>query len=157
VVSRPPGDGGCRTSPFGRNNVSAVRIVFSETVAQFLIDRIGLVPYLAFAAAVMLVVPVGLAWLVLAPLVGGTRGPWYGLALGFAVAVWASLCDLCVPYAGLYPNLPGAILALAVAGSGADATWVGQLCIHATNLILWPSLGWLVFRLRRAGNGRALA
>ena len=134
-----------------------VRIVFSEKVARSLIDGLGPLPYFGLVAALILVVPGVLAWLVLAPLIRGNRGPLYGLAVGFAVGVWASLCDLCVPYVGLYANLPGAILALAAAGPGADDTGVGQLCIHGTNLVLWPFFGWLLFRYRAARGRRAHA
>jgi hypothetical protein len=120
--------------------------VFSETVARFLIDRLGSVAYFALAAALLLVVPAALAWLVVVNLVRSTRGPMYGIAVGLVIAVWVSLCDLSIPYCGIYPNLLGALLGWGFAGPGADGTVVGQICIYGANLIVWPLFGWLAFR-----------
>jgi hypothetical protein len=124
--------------------------MFSEPIADALIDCFGELPYFAFVLFLMGAVPVAIGFLALIPLVNGTRGPSYGVAMGFAVALWASLCALCVPWCGLYPNLPGSVVALAAAGDGGAGTWLGQVCIHGTNLVLWPILGWVAFRGRQA-------
>jgi hypothetical protein len=90
------------------------------------------------------------------PLVGlvrvvrGRCGGRFGLKLGFSFGLWASLCELCIPYLGMYPNIPGALLGFAIGlGQGAEGTWAGQLCIHGFNVSVWPFLGWLLFRAQR--------
>lgn len=121
--------------------------MFSETISQFLIDHIGQAAYFGFVVVLLFAAPLILIWLVIAPLIHERkRGSGYGLVAGFAVAIWASLCELCVPYIGLYPNLSGAALTLLV---GAKAPWVMEFCIHGTNVVLWPLLGWLGFRFRQ--------
>ena len=121
--------------------------MFSETISRFLIDYIGQAAYFGFVVVLLFAAPLMLIWLVIAPLIHEReRGSRYGLVAGFAVAIWASLCELCVPYIGLYPNLPGTALALLV---GANAPWVAEFCIHGTNAVLWPLLGWLGFRFRQ--------
>jgi hypothetical protein len=129
--------------------------VFTETITRFLIHHIGQAAYFGFVGALLLAAPLALFWMAVTPLINGrTRGARYGLAVGIAVAIWASLCYLCVPYIGLYPNLPGAAFCLLV---GADDPWIGELCIHGTNVVLWPVLGWLGFGFRQAANNRSLA
>ena len=121
--------------------------MFSETVARLLIHNLGKGVYFGFVAALFLAVPLVLIWLVIAPLVREREcGAGYGLVVGFAVAIWASLCELCVPYIGLYPNLPGCALLLLI--EPADPR-VAEFCIHGTNAVLWPVLGWLGFRFRQ--------
>jgi hypothetical protein len=120
--------------------------MFSETISRFL-THLGEAAYFGLVAVLLLAVPIVLVWLVAAPLIRERDcGSRYGLVAGLAVASWASLCELCLPYIGLYPNLPGAALALVV---GANAPWVGELCIHGTNAVLWPLLGWFGFRFRQ--------
>ena len=70
-------------------------------------------------------------------------GPRFGIQFGFAVAAWASLCWLVVPYCGVYPNLPGAMIGGALFGLG---TWGQEICLHVTNLLLFPLVGRLLFR-----------
>ena len=121
--------------------------MFSETISRFLIDYIGQPAYFGFVVALLFAAPVILIWLVIAPLIHEREsGCRYSLVAGFAVAIWASLCELGVPYIGLYPNLPGAALAQLV---GAKAPWVAEFCIHATNAVLWPLLALLGFRFRQ--------
>ena len=121
--------------------------MFSETISRFLIHHVGHAAYFGLVAVLLLAAPIVLVWLVIAPLMHEREcGPRYGLVAGFAVAIWASLCQICVPYIGLYPNLPGAALALLV---GADAPCVAEFCIHGTNAVLWPLLGWFGFRFRQ--------
>ena len=120
--------------------------MFTETISRFLIDYIGWAVYFGFVVVLLFAVPLMLIWLVIEPLLyERERASRYGLVAGLAVAIWASLCELCVPYIGIYPNLPGAALALLV---GAKAPWVAEFCIHGTNAVLWPLLGWLGFRFR---------
>ena len=121
--------------------------MFSESVSQFLINHTGQAAYFGLVAALLLVAPIVLVWLVSAPLIREREcGSRYGLVAGLAVAIWESLCELCIPYIGLYPNLPGASLALLI---GANADWSAEVCIHGTNAVVWPLLGWLGFRFRQ--------
>ncbi len=121
--------------------------MFSETISRFLIYHIGQAAYFGFVVVLLFAAPLMLIWLVNAPLIHDREcGSRYGLGAGFAVAIWASLCELCVPYIGLYPNLPGAALALLV---GAETPWVAEFCVHGTNAVLWPLSGWLGFRFRQ--------
>ena len=132
--------------------------MFSETISRFLIRYAGHSVYFGITVTLLLATPLALLWLVIGPLISGRRrGSRYGLGVGVAVAIWASLCGLCVPYIGVYPNLIGGALGLLAAGRGADDTLVGQLCIHGTNAALWPLLGWLVFRSRQTRNEPSLA
>lgn len=128
--------------------------MLSETISRFLSNHIGQSAYFGFVVALLFGAPFVLVWLVFAPLIRNKEvGSRYGLVAGLTVAIWASLCELCVPYIGIYPNLPGAALALLV---GARNPWVAEFFVHATNMVLWPALGWFAFRFRqklRTGHG----
>jgi hypothetical protein len=121
--------------------------MFTETVAEALNRSLG-VGYLIIAFGLMGAVPLGLLIL---SIVGLQRryGSRFGLLVGIAVAVWASLCWIIVPYCGGYPDLPGMVLGGVCFGVG---TWGQEISVHATNLILWPLLGWLLFRAVGQGN-----
>ena len=69
----------------------------------------------------------------------------FGLSLGLALGVGASLCLLTIPYLGLYPNIPWVILLLLTPWPVDD--WRGEVFIHAMNLLAWPAIGWLVFKV----------
>jgi hypothetical protein len=95
------------------------------------------------AFGLMGVVPLGVLVLFI---VGLNRryGVRFGLLFGIVVAVWGSLCWLVVPYCGGYPNLPGALIGGGAFGTG---TWGQEITVHITNVVVWPSFGWLLFRL----------
>jgi hypothetical protein len=103
--------------------------------------------YLLFAFWLIGALGVGLGVIFLVGL-HKKRGSGFGLLLGFAVGVWASLCWIVVRYAGVYPNLPGAICGWLAYGVG---TWEQELTVHVTNVIMWPVLGWLCFRKASRG------
>jgi hypothetical protein len=122
--------------------------MFSENIAHLLIDTFGKGPYFLFAFWLLLGGPGAILGVALYGGFRKRRGPWFGLKIGFSVALWASLCEVCIPYLGMYPNIPGAILGLvAGAGAGGEATWLGQLCIHGFNMTVWPACGWLLFQI----------
>ncbi len=115
--------------------------MFTETVAGALNRSFG-VGYLIIAFGLMGAVPLGLLGLFIIGL-RRSHGPRFGLFLGITVAVWGSLCWVVVPYCGGYPNVPGMMIGAAFFGVGG----LGQeICVHVTNLTLWPFLGWLLFR-----------
>jgi hypothetical protein len=130
--------------------------MLTNAVGEFLVEHLGLGPYFVLAAMLQLLVPMLLVAAIAVPWSRGTRGTGYGLLAGFAFALWASLCYLVVPWVGLYPNLPGVCLAAVVDGVGEEATWVGELCVHLVNFVLWPLLGWVLFRLPRPVSRRRL-
>jgi hypothetical protein len=132
--------------------------VFCEDVANWLMRTIGTTPYLVFAFALGLLVPVLLGAAFIYLLISGWRSPRYGLLLGLAVAVWASLCWLVVPYCGAYPCLPGLIATMLVFDASPIDTLPEELFIHAVNFALWPAAGWLWFRaIAVAGHGESNA
>jgi hypothetical protein len=129
--------------------------MFSEDVANWLTQHVGTVPYLVFVFALALLLPLLMgagAYLVVAK---ERRRARDGLLLGVAVAAWASLCWLVVPYCGAYPCLPALAVIVASGGSPVD-TLPEELLVHATNFVLWPTAGWLVFHIRTIA-GRAAA
>jgi hypothetical protein len=132
--------------------------MFSETIARSLIATFGKGTYFLFAFWLLVGAPLVI---LIAALVGAfwrRRGNWFGLKIGFSVALWASLCEICIPYLGMYPNIPGAILGLlAGAGAGGEATWIGQACIHGFNMTVWPVSTWLLFRFVRPHAGQETA
>ncbi len=71
-----------------------------------------------------------------------------GLAIGLAVATWASACWLLLPYFGVYPNLPSYLL-LAIAFGFSLDTWWKELLVIGMNFVVWPLAGRLFFRLAR--------
>ena len=66
-----------------------------------------------------------------------------GFVWGAAVAAWASVAWLCIPYCGVYPNILGALLGAMLFGRGtAGQEWA----VHAMNFALWPVAGLSFFR-----------
>ncbi|HEX8200947.1 MAG TPA: hypothetical protein VF590_10690 [Isosphaeraceae bacterium] len=128
--------------------------MFSEDMGNFLTRHLGVVPYIVLAFGLFLVpvlLLVALAYL----LAHGRRGGRDGLLLGFGVAAWASLCWLVVPYCGGYPCLPGLAAVTLVFGMQPVDTLEEELLVHAVNFLLWPTVGWSVFRVRQVrGPGR---
>jgi len=122
--------------------------MLTETVAEALNRLLG-AGYLVIAFGLMGAAPLGLLFLFLFGLRAG-RGSSFGLLAGITVAVWASLCWIVVPYCGCYPNIPGAAIGGVAFGVG---TWGQEICIHLTNLTLWPLLGWLPFWLAGQAGG----
>lgn len=116
--------------------------MFTETVAEALNRTLG-AGYLIIAYGLMLAAPLGLVNLFLVGLRTG-RGSSFGLLAGIAVAVWASLCWIVVPYCGCYPNIPGAAIGGVAFGVGTPGQ---EVSVHLTNLTLWPLFGWLPFWL----------
>ena len=117
--------------------------MFTESIANWLDTLLG-DGYLVIAYGLMPGVPlVGLIIVVVIAHKNG-YGQRFGLQLGFAVAVWASLCWIVVPWCGGYPNLPGLLIGWVLFGK---ETWGQEISIHVTNLILYPFIGWLLFRV----------
>jgi hypothetical protein len=113
-------------------------------IGSYIAEHGGRWLILVLGFALMLGGPVGL--LVLFVHLVGRRavGPRSGILFGVAVATWASISELFVPYCGLYPCLPG----LAVAERlGVEAHWQLEVVLHAVNFTLWPAIGWLAFSL----------
>ena len=81
-----------------------------------------------------------------------SAGPQHGILFGIAVATWASLSELLVPYCGLYPSLP--VLLIANELVPRDAGWQREVLINVVKFILWPAFGWCLFfllsRMRRS-------
>ncbi len=85
--------------------------MLNETIADSLCILLGRKGYLVLAFGLMPGVPLGLGVLfVIAFRKRYSRR--FGLLFGFAVAVWASLCWIVVPYCGVYPVLPGGVIGL---------------------------------------------
>jgi hypothetical protein len=121
--------------------------MLSESIAPLLVDRLGIGFYFGFSALLLLGPLAVIPWVALAGLVSARRGRWFGLKFGFCIGFWASLCEVCIPYLGMYPNIPGALLGLAIGlGRGAEGTWAGQLIIHGFNVVIWPLFIWFLFR-----------
>lgn len=121
--------------------------MFSVTIAHFLRDTFGMGAYFLLTIWLLFGAPVFLLATAFVVPIRGRRGKWFGLKIGFSFGFWASLCELCIPYLGMYPNIPGALLGFAIGvGSGGEGTWAGQLCIHGFNMVVWPLSGWLLFR-----------
>ena len=118
--------------------------MLTETIANWLCTVLGRDGYSVVAFGLMPGVPVGLLGLFVIAQKKG-YGQRFGILLGLAVGVWASLCWLAVPYCGAYPNLPGAMLGWALFGL---ETWGQEICLHVTNLILYPFIGWRLLRTR---------
>ena len=123
--------------------------MFSEAVANFLTQRLGTIPYLSIAFGLFFAMPAIFLMACRNIIANGRRGRRDGLLLGFAVAAWASLCWLIVPYCGGYPCLPGLVAARALFGPGAGDTLRQELLVHAVNFSLWPAVGWLVIHNSR--------
>jgi hypothetical protein len=70
-----------------------------------------------------------------------------GLAVGLAVALWASACWLTGGYLGAWLNIPSVLLVVLAFGSelGRDTWWM-ELAVVGANFLTWPLLGWLFFR-----------
>ena len=113
--------------------------MFTEAITESLHRTLGF-GFFIIAFAVMTAVPLGMVILFVG--VGRRpRGLRFGIMSGLAVGICSSLCWLIVPYCGGYPNLLGAVIGAIVFGSG---TWGQEIAVHATNLLLWPALGWWV-------------
>ena len=114
--------------------------LFTEPIAIWLSNVFGAPIYMGIAFGLFVGGPLSLVALFF---IGSAQryGGRFGLFLGALVAAWCSACWLVIPYIGGYPNLPGAVIGLAF-GMG---TWGQEITIHATNFILWPLLGWLLF------------
>jgi hypothetical protein len=77
-----------------------------------------------------------------------------GMALAFAVAIWASACWLLGGYFGVYPNLLPALL-LVIPFGGSMEPWLKDSSVVALNFLIWPAAGWLFCHI--ASTGRNLA
>ncbi len=121
--------------------------MFSEDVGNFLTQHLGVIPYLALAFTLFLLVPLLLLRAFVKLWASERRGSLDGLSLGIGMAVWASLCWLMVPYCGGYPCLPGLLLLAVLGAAPVDAIWK-ELLVHTSNFLLWPGMGWLLFRLK---------
>ncbi len=117
--------------------------MLTESIAHGLHDWLG-AGYVLIAVLLMTIVPFSFILLYVLARFRGLGSLRYGLAGGIAVGVWASLCWLCIPWCGCYPNIVGAIIGGKVFGIG---TWGWEVTVHASNLLLWPALG--MFMLRR--------
>lgn len=122
--------------------------MFSEDVANWLIGHLGTIPYLVLAFAIELLAPVLLLLVFVYVLATGRGSGRACLLLGGCVAAWASLSWLMVPYCGGYPCLPGLVATMVVFGATPVDTLPQELFLHAVNFVLWPSVGWLLFRLK---------
>jgi hypothetical protein len=123
--------------------------MFNGTVADMMVRSLG-VGYLVIAFGLMGAVLLCLDALFLIGLWKG-YGPRFGFFLGIAIAVWGSLCWFMVPWCGVYPNLPGAVIGFAVFGR---ETWGEEISLHVTNLLLWPFSGWALFRAVARGRSK---
>ena len=117
--------------------------MLTESIATWLCTIFGREGYNVLALGLMACAPGLLVLFVIAQKKG--YGRRFGLLLGFAVAVWASLCWLVVPYLGGYPNLPGLLVGWALFGL---ETWGQEITLHVTNFILFPFIGWRLLRTR---------
>ena len=120
--------------------------MFSDDVAHFLTQHLGTVPYMVLAFSLLLVVPALLSAVFVRPFTDGRCRRYVGLLAGLAVAVWASLCWLVVPYAGGYPCLPGLVVTMLIFRAPPIDTLPEELLVHAVNFVLWPAAGWQVRR-----------
>ena len=119
--------------------------MFSEDVANFLIQHLGTIPYLVPAFGLFLVVPILILLALTYFLVKSRREGFDGVLFGFAIGAWASICWLVVPYCGAYPCLPGLLATMVVFQAPPVDTLPEELLVHAVNFVLWPAAGWLLF------------
>jgi len=117
--------------------------MFSERIANYVMQYVGLAGFLALSLALVIIFPLGIVAATAALASRTPRPIWYGLAMGFLVATWCSLCWLTIPYCGAYMNVPGIVTQSVLE---VDSQVIEQeLCVHITNFIFWPLLGCLVF------------
>ena len=117
--------------------------MLNETIPDSLITLLGREGYLVLAFGLMPGVPLGMG--VLFVIAFRKRySQRFGLLFGFAVAIWANLCWVVVPYCGGYPNLPGLLIGGALFGLD---TWGQGIFLLVTNLILFPYIGRSLFRV----------
>jgi len=131
--------------------------MFSGTFAENLIKDSGMAIYLLVSLSLLVVVPAVILFLVILLVINQKRRSRYGLGIGLGIATWARLCYVCVPYLGFYPNLIGALIGILLLGPGALNSWEGELCVHITNFLLWPLLGWIAFGLWQASHKYSVA
>ena len=115
--------------------------MYAEFLANGIIQLAGLFVYLVIAFGLFTAVPALLLIRCIIFLRRG-HGARRGLLLGFAAAVWASLCWLLVPYCGGYPNITGMVIGAAIGGPG---SWQQEIAVHVLNFLFWPIFGWVVF------------
>jgi hypothetical protein len=118
--------------------------VYSDAIAEHLSARLG-----------GWFVPLAFAWLLIVPAALFAAAAWWWrrphapaapiLLLGVAVGAWASAAWLCIPYCGVYPNLPGAALGALAFGVGTAGQ---EAAVHVTNFILWPAAAAAALRVR---------
>ena len=74
-----------------------------------------------------------------------------GIALGIAVATWASACWLLGGYFGVYPNLLPALLLVIPSGGTLEPRWKDSSVV-ALNFLIWPAAGWLFCHVGTSGR-----
>jgi hypothetical protein len=81
------------------------------------------------------------------------NSPLYGLSVGMLFASWCTVILFVIPYAGLYPNLPGVIIATLL-GTPPGGRAQTQICV-VTSYVLWPVFSTALFSLVRGIQRRA--
>ena len=126
--------------------------MYGKHVGEFLSRRLG-PAYGLLALAWLSIVPIGLAAAAVWLWSRNSRSAVAGLLVGLVVAAWASAAWVGIPYLGVYPNLPGALLAAPLFEPGTPGQ---EGVVHLFNFTLWPIVGTDVFRARRT-RARAAA
>lgn len=101
----------------------------------------------AFFAFEVILIPVGLtclfrfAW-------DRKLGCCFGPVAGLVVGLWTTTLLITLPYIGVYPNILSAhVGSLLSRGSNQGPAY--YLGAFATNVVIWPLVGWLIFRRKR--------
>jgi hypothetical protein len=71
--------------------------------------------------------------------------PLLGFLGGLTVAIWFNVLLLTLPYAGMYPSLPAAMLVWTLSGQrGVDAGAWFFVPIMAVNVLIWSTVGFAI-------------
>ena len=77
----------------------------------------------------------------------GRNTPLHGLGVGILFASWCTVVLFAIPYGGLYPNIPGVIIATLL-GAPPGGQVQTQVCV-VTSYVLWPVFSTALFTLVR--------
>ena len=119
--------------------------MLTERIANGITECIGVAGYLAFAFALMILVPFGILAATAAVAARDQRRVRHGFLMGTGLAAWCSVCWLTVPYCGAYPNLIALFIQDLI--QIPNQSVAQELCVHITNFTVWPILGCLSFAL----------
>lgn len=121
-------------------------VTLNENIFVNYLDRIGFSNWLLalFVLYELLLIPISLTQIFRFIWSRHTLGHVFGIVVGISFGLWATTLLLTLPYIGVYPNIPSAIVGTLLSrGSNKDAAF--YLSAFVTNMVMWPIVGWLIF------------